>query len=651
MKQTRILTRDSFLAMAQTIAVSEFLIERSVEPIVTAKKTHGDIKLDAPLYEIGNPADKEGKAFFTKELEDGLLEKAGDLAVHSLKDLPTQLPDGLTFAAAIMEEERGDTIVATQPLPQGPAEQKALLQKSRLGTSSLRRIALLREWLGNPVINPVRGNIVTRMEKLLAGEEMDFLVLATAGLKRLFDFHRYWISRRDFWLDKLDASIIDKLDEETRRIDALQKGGLHFYRFDETIFLPAVSQGVLGLECREEDRQAVRQAFDPPPELEERIALERTVLSKLEAGCHVPFGLQAQKQAPNIESPGETPSKMGVYQMKFYFARNFDPDSQYTETPYRARRNIDADLSAAQTQQDLELITQEALGVKFPIRFCGKAHAAQGGEANLKAGPATKVRQIFEQGGFEFLHLPLIQTSPLENIGQELNNLKPQYDFCVVTSKSALEYLPDQPSLPQIATWVAVGKKTAQAVESRFGVSAISPQPGSQTGEGAARLIVEAAAQNKTVLWLGATEGRQEGIELLKKAGLQVDAVELYKTNSCSIEAAIELNMQQGLLEDGAAEEANQNEIIKEIIEESAWWLFTSPSSAASYFDQKLHRPNHMLAVIGETTAAEVYRQGRTPIMVSSEASLEVMAREVAAMENYENITLTKWSPAGYPPE
>ncbi len=621
-KPIRILTRDSYLAMAQTLQVSSFLMERGIEPVVTAKKTHGDVKLDAPLYEIGNPKEKEGKAFFTKELEDGLLENDGDLAVHSLKDLPTQLPEGLNFAAAIMEEERGDTLVSVTPLPKtsdSPGAVKQWLQTKRLGTSSLRRIALLKEWLGEPEIVPVRGNLITRMEKLLRQDQMDVLVLATAGLKRLFAFQRYWSAERANWIKRLDETIVRKLDEETARLNEIQKNDLYFYSFDEEIFLPAVSQGVLGLECRSGEREFIRNAFAPKPEVEQRIELERGILSRLEAGCHVPFGLKAEKVTAPDAKNNQTENSINHYRVRFYHALGFDPDRPYDETPYRAVRNFPEDFQSPAFAETMRLVSQEALGKKFPVRFCGKN--------------GKPVSEIFRKSGHEFVQMPLIQTKPLDlkNTG-----MQKEYLAGVVVSQTVCQYWPE--SAPEAERWVAVGEKTAACLQEKLGLQPDLPaSPEEYNGEGAARLIIGTYGQmpdeekrTKNILWLGAKNGQTAGVELLQDNGFQVDVTELYETQPVYHDVYF------------------QNEQEKEdFLSEDAWWVFTSPSSAEAYFNQGLLRGNHLHAVIGETTAQVFYEKDLLPHFISSEASLQQMALGICGRFEVEQMTLTPWNDKG----
>ena len=207
-------------------------------------KTTGDKITDVPLARVG------AKGLFTKEIEEALQDGRIDLAVHSLKDLPTELPHGLFLAAIPEREDARDALVGCrlEELPQG----------AKVGTSSLRRLAQLRALRPDLNIEPVRGNLDTRLRKLAEGQ-YDALVLAAAGLKRLG------------WADR----IAECLPVET--------------------MCPAVGQGALAIETRQ-DGGAAEQACRGLDHTETRAAVvaERAVLAALGGGCQVPIGAHAR---------------------------------------------------------------------------------------------------------------------------------------------------------------------------------------------------------------------------------------------------------------------------------------------------------------------------------------------------------------------
>ncbi len=249
MTELRIATRRSPLALWQAEHVAERL--RAAHPDMTVRllplTTEGDVLLDSPLAAIG------GKGLFIKELERALLAGEADLAVHSMKDVPAALPEGLSLVAFAEREDPHDALVSArfdslERLPQG----------ARVGTCSLRRQAQLLAHRADLQILPLRGNVNTRLRKLDEGE-YDAIVLASAGLKRL----------------GLHERIRERID------------------FDRC--LPAVGQGVMGIECRS-DAAAVHRLVQPlnDPETATCLAAERACGARLEATCQVPLAGHAQ---------------------------------------------------------------------------------------------------------------------------------------------------------------------------------------------------------------------------------------------------------------------------------------------------------------------------------------------------------------------
>ncbi|BAY42682.1 porphobilinogen deaminase [Scytonema sp. HK-05] len=258
----RIGSRKSQLALVQTYWVQEQLQksfpEMSFE--VHTMSTHGDKILDVALAKIGD------KGLFTKELEVGMLNQEIDFAVHSLKDLPTRLPEGLVLAAITERENPADALVLHEKhkgkqidtLPEGAV----------IGTSSLRRLAQLRHHFPHLQFKDVRGNLNTRMAKLDAGE-YDALILAVAGLQRL------------------------GMGDRVHQI------------LPKEISLHAVGQGALGIECRADDAEllSLLKAIEHP-ETRDRCLAERSFLRELEGGCQVPIGVNTEINGDNLTLTG-----------------------------------------------------------------------------------------------------------------------------------------------------------------------------------------------------------------------------------------------------------------------------------------------------------------------------------------------------------
>ncbi len=242
----RIGTRASALALAQAMSIASALQAHGHETDIVPMRTEGDRLAAARLAAVG------GKGLFVREIEDALLAGSIDVAVHSLKDLPAELPDGLVLAAYPPREDARDVLVSRTP-----GGLAALPAGAVVGTSSPRRRALVLAARPELTVEPLRGNVDTRLRKLETGE-CDATVLAAAGLKRLG---------------------LVPAHTEALTVDA---------------FVPAVGQGVLGLEAREGDERmrAALSALDDRPTRACALA-ERAFLSRLGASCVTPVAAHA----------------------------------------------------------------------------------------------------------------------------------------------------------------------------------------------------------------------------------------------------------------------------------------------------------------------------------------------------------------------
>lgn len=244
MKKITIATRGSALALWQANHIKELLQKKyeGLEVDLSIIKTKGDIILDVPLAKVG------GKGLFVKEIEDALLNGSADLAVHSMKDVPMELPKGLVLGAIPEREDRNDVFLSDkyQSLDELP-------QNAVLGTSSLRRQAQILALRPDLEIKMLRGNVQTRINKMLAGE-YDAIILAKAGIKRL-------------GLSVPYQTALSAPD-----------------------FLPACGQGALGIEIREDRKDIMDMiAFLNHEETKICVEAERSFLKALEGGCQVPI--------------------------------------------------------------------------------------------------------------------------------------------------------------------------------------------------------------------------------------------------------------------------------------------------------------------------------------------------------------------------
>ncbi len=256
MKKTVVIgTRGSKLALWQADHIQAELEAQYPDITVTQKiiTTTGDKILDVPLAKIG------GKGLFTKELETAMLNGEIDLAVHSMKDVPSEMPEGLVLGVITSREHEGDAFVSLKyksinELPQG----------AKVGTSSLRRKAQLLKYRPDLKIYDLRGNVGTRLDKL-ESEGFDAIILAVAGLRRL-------------GLAERIAQIIP-----------------------HDVCLPAVGQGALGLEYRESDTDMAEMLrFLNDEETSAAVRAERAFLKRIEGGCQVPVGVYGKAEGNEV---------------------------------------------------------------------------------------------------------------------------------------------------------------------------------------------------------------------------------------------------------------------------------------------------------------------------------------------------------------
>ena len=278
----RIATRRSKLAMVQTLWVKDQLEKKfpNLEVSIEAMATQGDKILDVALAKIGD------KGLFTKELEAQMLLGKADIAVHSLKDLPTNLPDGLSLGCITKRENPADALVVNKKNDIYNLE--SLPAGSLVGTSSLRRLAQLKYNFPNLIFKDIRGNVLTRLEKLDSGE-FDCIILAAAGLKRL----------------GFESRIHQIIPSE--------------------ISLHAVGQGALGIECKSNNEEIIKIiSVLKDEETFQTCLAERSFLRELEGGCQVPIGVNSKIKGNKIILSGMVASLDGKILIKDTSEGNID---------------------------------------------------------------------------------------------------------------------------------------------------------------------------------------------------------------------------------------------------------------------------------------------------------------------------------------
>ena len=289
----RIATRSSELALRQARIVEAALESCGLQCEIVTFKTTGDKKLDEPLSEIG------AKGLFTRELEVALTKKKVDCCVHSLKDLPTELPEGLVIGAILEREDPRDVLVIN---PVTEAEDLASIPAgSRVGTSSLRRRAQLLALRPDLEVAELRGNVPTRLKKVDTGK-VHAAILAAAGLIRL---------------------------NAQQRIKQF---------LEPPAWLPAAGQGAIAIEIRADD-EAMLELIQPLDHeaTSQSVRAERAFLAALEGGCQIPIGALASRDSGTLVLHGFVSDVRGRDSVRG--SKTVDPSN-----PEAAGRELAADL-------------------------------------------------------------------------------------------------------------------------------------------------------------------------------------------------------------------------------------------------------------------------------------------------------------------
>ncbi len=296
----RLATRGSQLALWQARTVAALLESRGTPVEIVTIRTSGDRLQDRPLTEIGT------KGLFVKEIEDAMLAGHADLAVHSAKDMPAVLPDGLAVAATLPREDPRDALVLRAGLTAGdvPSALAQLGDHPAIGTSSIRRSAQLRAVAPRAVFAAVRGNVDTRLRKLDAGD-YDALILAAAGMRRL---------------------------GAASRISTM---------IPVEVCVPAPGQGIIAIEIRSDDERTrgIVEGIDDPS-AGAALAAERTLVAALGGGCQLPLGAIARHGGAGLEMHAVVLSPDGATVLRAH-GRGAATD------PAGLGRRVAADLEAA----------------------------------------------------------------------------------------------------------------------------------------------------------------------------------------------------------------------------------------------------------------------------------------------------------------
>jgi len=479
-------TRASKLALWQTNFVIDKLTQTfpSLECRVQTFKTVGDDIVDRPLPELG------GKGVFTARLERALLGGDVDIAVHSLKDLPVDDTPGLTIGAIPDRVDPRDVLVARegvslQLLPQG----------ALVGTSSLRRQAQLRRARPDLITKPIRGNVETRIRKVMSGD-FDATVLAAAGVDRL----------------GFGDAVSDRLS------------------FD--VMLPAPGQGALAVQCRADDGYTLDllQAMDDVDARKAALA-ERVFLASLGGGCAAPVGALAEVQAD------------GSVKMRGVVARPDGSTVVHVEGVGPDGPTVGAELAARAIRLGAQVIldeAREALAGKLPFNGKRIVVTRAGGQQNdfcdaLSGLGATPIR------------LPMIRIVPIadERMMERVAGEASPGDWFVFTSANGVSVVWDLMgrTLPGRLRVAAVGPRTASALQERSVVPEYVPDE--FTGEAMADGLPDVAGQRVWIL--RAETAGQAIVERLAQRGAVVHDIPVYRTESVPIDASGRAELEKGV--------------------------------------------------------------------------------------------------------
>lgn len=466
-KSLTIGSRGSQLALWQAHYIESRLQSIGVETRLVIIKTTGDKITDVPLAQVG------GKGLFTKEIEEALLDGRIDLAVHSLKDLPTVLPDGLAVAAIPERELPFDALVGV-PI-------KDLKPGARVGTSSLRRAAQLKLARPDLVIENIRGNLDTRLRKLDEGL-YDAIVLAAAGLRRLG------------WGDRIAELLTPEF------------------------MCPAVGQGALAIEtlsgskafeiCGQLDHEPTRIA----------VSAERALLAALGGGCQVPIGAHAEVIGGRVRLRALIAHPNGSDVVTLVEEDNCENAEALGKE--MARRLLEG--------KGREFL-RAAYGEAMPL--AGKRVVVTR-SADQAGGLSDALRRM----GAQVVELPVVAFAPPEDwSGLDLAQANlDTYDWLVFTSANGVRCFFERAKQTGArvsgvrARVCAVGPATAAAAENHG--LAVHLMPHDFVGEALAEALSAQGIAGKKILWVRAAVARDAVLETLRKAGAEVDAVAAYRT-------------------------------------------------------------------------------------------------------------------------
>ena len=474
MKKIRIATRNSPLALWQANYVKERLeqVHEGLSVDIVGMTTKGDQLLDRSLVAVG------GKGLFLKELEVSLLDGETDIAVHSMKDVPVDLPKGLEISVVCEREDPRDAFVSNTyqnlyALPKG----------ARVGTSSLRRVAQLKHAFKDLEFLELRGNVNTRLRKLDDGD-YDAIILATAGLKRL------------------------GLEDRIKQYIA------------PDVCLPAVGQGIVGIECRSDD-EATKELLKPLHSVESELMLaaERSMNASLEGGCQVPVAGYAEIKSGKLELRG----MVGKVDGSTVLADREISTRITVESAEILGQTLAEELQRRGASEILREVYREPPQLKKvekPVVILTRQNRYLGNTA-----------AILQRLDFQPAHIPTLDIEP--NFDTDLIGLftdMESYTDLVFVSRNAVEVgmkmIGQHGGVPKSVRVMAVGAETAKQLYG-YKIDALFPEVGS----GAEALLKVGPLKdlnNRKIMIIRGTTGLDWPAEKMRERGAEVVEAKVY---------------------------------------------------------------------------------------------------------------------------
>ena len=469
MKNVRIATRNSPLALWQANHVRDKLLDLhdDVQVELVPMTTRGDQLLDRSLSTVG------GKGLFLKELETALIDGGADIAVHSMKDVPVNLPDGLVIPVVLEREDPRDAFVSNQyqnlyALPAG----------SRVGTSSLRRVAQLKNAFPKLTFIGLRGNVNTRLKKL-DNQEYDAIILAAAGLIRLGmrDRIRQYIS--------------------------------------PVLSVPAVGQGIVGIECRAGDDEVLKLIEPLNDKASELVlAAERALNRELEGGCSMPIAGYAELDKGKLTLSAMVGEADGSQVLR----ENYSSETTVVDGAISVGQGVADKLLAQGAKEIIDAMHGEKLSTKPTVLLTRQYQLL----ANMP--------EILNRLDFDAVHIATLEVAPTKDIAKQLAGIEDCTDI-VFVSRNAVEVtmreLTKAGGIPESVRAMAVGPETAKHL-SEYGVEALFPS----VGAGAQALLdVEqlASLNDRKILLVRGRHGLKWPAKEMRKRGAKVTEAICYR--------------------------------------------------------------------------------------------------------------------------